>query len=388
MSYPKGEQVMKITNLFAGLLLSTILGVGVSTAVTVNSSNEPIKEVDAASYSGSMAIDLQYQSWGGYWDDANAKIACYVWNSNGAGWTNMITTSSGTHKYIIPYNFSFNPVSSSMHIVRFNSSHSDTPDWNDIWGRSDNHTFGHMIYVYGNNEASVVNHYVGANSDGWAGSWEYTLHNAKMNGNDFQVFGDITFTQNDEFKVVHQTDGGAATYVNSYEAHSSISSFFSVTDNIKCSKAGTYSIYYPSDSKIYITNPDYAAADEWAQYFLSNVGCDSTGASLPSGWSSCATEYSKLNGNSKDIVYGASANVSGTFVEQAVARYDLAVSNHPSLTRFIVNSGDKPRLAENVHVSLVFDEKRTGMITIIVVTSVVALTAIGGYFFFRKRKVN
>ena len=62
MSYPKGEQIMKITHLFAGLFLSTILGVGVSTALAVNNESKNAEEIIAANETYSLSGDFNNYS--------------------------------------------------------------------------------------------------------------------------------------------------------------------------------------------------------------------------------------------------------------------------------------------------------------------------------------
>ena len=229
---------------------------------------------------------------------------------------------------------------------------------------------------------------------GGNGSWADMVYltNVKSNGSHNAEYysTSVTLAVGDEFKI-QVAPYASGDYYGAYSTHSSIEDNFDGdgTNNIEVLVAGTYAFYFDSyEHSLYITKVEIAAADEWAQYFLANVGCDSTGANLPTGWSSCATEYAKLSGAAKNIVYGATAKVDGSYVEQAVARYDLAITNHPSLTKFIVNSSDTPRSAVIKTPIISETVSNSNVIMIVLLVSVISLSGVGGYFFFIKKREN
>ena len=390
---------MRKRNVFAIAIASLALALGVGAGLKTNNVQKAQAET---TYKGSFGIEFQEigtgNNWAYYWDTDDAYVAAYIWKGSSNGWSEMLETTEGTHRYIFEYELNFDPVGSTITLVRYNPVHGATPSWDDTntWAKVENIPFGQLLYVYnnsGNSSVNSINYYIGATSDSWSGSWNYTLHDAKLNSGNFQVFGNISLSATDEFKLVHKTNNGAATYVNGYEAHSSISSYFSVTDNISCSKAGNYAIYYPADGKIYITDHAHADADEWAQYFLNNVGCDANGVNKPTGWDDCATEYGKLSGDAKNLIYPASANENGSFIEKAMARYDWAVSHNSNIKeadRFVKNSSGTVRAASNVvsPLSPIVENNATNVALIIVIVSTISLVALGGFFFIKRKKEN
>ena len=302
--------------------------------------NISIKKVShpAQIYSGSFGIELQQQEWGGYWDDANANLAVYIYKDTNNGWSELIPTTAGTHNYIINYNLGFSPVGATMIVMRYAPS-IKTPTWDagaKQWAKVENIAFGELLYVFGNNEVSSINYYVGAESDSWSCSWGFTLHNVKRENGEWQVFGDIELVANDEFKMVTIIAGGAASYSNSYFAHASLASVFSVpTDNIVCAEANTYRMYYPCESKLYITTLDLAAADEYAEAFLAATAvCDATGETnkiTAQIWGDQKAAFLALRSDTaRGYLTNAVANdgVGATYLEQFGARYNYIVGKY------------------------------------------------------------
>ena len=148
---------------------------------------------------------------------------------------------------------------------------------------------------------------------------------------------------------------------------------------------GMYTVYLIKEDgshwdNIYVELDKNESANKWGSVFMANVGCDPTGVSEPSGWSSCATYYADLSDDTKNVIYAASGSVGGTTLQQAVARYDYAVSHHSSLTKFIVNSSSTPRaVASAINAFSPFnliieDEDNLSTIIIIAASSVALLS--------------
>ena len=75
------------------------------------------------------------------------------------------------------------------------------------------------------------------------------------------------------------------------------------------------------------TNP----ALEYAQTFLAAFTCDSTGANAPTfttSWASLKTTFNNLASPHQTTLRTATANASGTTIEQAMARYDYVVAKY------------------------------------------------------------
>lgn len=368
---------------------------------TINANLDLYAKYTSSVWSGTIHVDLKDT-----WYDAAANYAVLfmdktTYSSEISAWSTYTTgILTGDRLVNISYNIPFEPL--EMTLVRYNSSYTEGqwnttkfPEDGNKWGQTPDVSFSEVIRV---GTTTIEGKNVVYSGYPKVCRWnpsdsDIYLNAVKMNGNRHAEYysTSITLATNQEFKIqIAPYESG--DYSGNYSTHDSLKSSFTGggSSNIKCLTGGTYAFYFDStNNSTFITKVEIAEADEWAQYFLANVGCDATGRNLPTGWSSCATEYGKLSGAAKDIVYGATASEGGTYVEQAVARYDVAVKNHPSLTKFIVNSGDTPRSAAIANVSSIFRSSETSnTILIVVIFSSIALTSIGGYFFLRHRKEN
>lgn len=395
---------MKLKKLIGGLLLSSVLAVGLGISLSNSSSPVEAKAEHSITLGNSGTIYLQLNT--NEWKSNGSKIGLYMFNNNvsKSAWGGLVTPSGSSRFVEYSYSLDFTP--NQCIAFRFDPGVETMGDWcwennrgnSAIWSTTNDTSFNHVVWLgeyykdskWTQSGAYDLNAVVkGGASDSWSvATVDQQLTNVKVNGSDnLEVYGSVSLPANTYFKVVK----GGSTWCGDYTAHSSIQSNLSGggSSNIHNTAAATYEFYFDYDGQTtYLTDPDMAAADEWAQYFMAHVGCDETGVDLPSGWSACATEYGKLSGNAKDIVYKATANPSGNYVEQAVARYDVAVRNHSSLSRFIVDSKDTPRSAAIIINPVAQVASNSGSMIAIIVISSVSIAAIGGYFLFKKKKNN
>ena len=397
---------MKLKNLTIGLALTTLMGVGIFAGLTATSNTvaEEVKAEHSITLGNSGTIYLQLNT--NEWKSSGSQIGLYMFNNSvsRSAWGSLVTPSGSSRFVEYSYSLDFTPTQCIA--FRFDPGVQTMGDWcwennrgnSAIWSTTNDTDFNHVVWLgnyypsskWTESGAYDLNAVVkGGNSDSWSvATVDTQLTHVKVNGSDnLEVYGDVSLPANTYFKVVK----GGSTWCGSYSCHSSIQSNLSGggSSNIHNTAAATYEFYFDYDGETtYITDPDMAAADEWAQYFLAHVGCDSTGENLPSGWSSCASQYASLSGAAKNIVYGASAKVDGSYVEQAVARYDVAVANHSSLTRFIVNSGNTPRSAAIKTPATIETVETSNIVLIVAIVSFISSTGIGGYFFFKKRREN
>lgn len=357
------------------------------------------KYTSHAAWTGTIHVDLRDT-----WSDAAANYAVYfmdktTYPSEIGGWSTYTMGTAANVKLVnISYSLPFEP--KEMTLVRYNSTYSQA-NWNsqkwptdgNRWGQTPDLSVNEVVRVGTTVEDGKNLAYLGYPKVVlWNPSAsDVSLGTVKLNGSNHAEYysTSVTLAANQQFKVqiAPYADGD---YYGNYSTHSSLTSDFSGggSSNIVCKTAGTYAFYFDStNNSTYITKVELAEADEWSQYFLNNVGCDPTGRNVPSGWSSCATEYAKLSGAAKNIVYGATANPSGSYIEQAVARYDQALRSHPSLSHFIVNSGDTPRSAA-INILPTLSIQQSGTTIVIIAISATSLAAVGGYFLFRKKKEN
>ena len=78
---------------------------------------------------------------------------------------------------------------------------------------------------------------------------------------------------------------------------------------------------------------EYITATKFSQVLLSNIACDATGATQPNflngtSWSKFKQYYEMLDAAEQNELRMATANSSGTAIEQAMARYDYIVAKY------------------------------------------------------------
>lgn len=148
------------------------------------------------------------------------------------------------------------------------------------------------------------------------------------------------------------------------------------------------SLYIHSVSIRYL---DYSL-EQWCQDFLDNYSCDSTGTTAPStsDWDDFGLEFLGLDSDLQLIAKNATADEEGTVIEQAMAKYDYVISKYGDLED---EHGAKlydnfiERTVQPLHSTRVNGTINSTAATIVLaVISTISLTAVGGYFFLRKKK--
>ena len=347
----------------------------------------------AADYSGRIFVqkndnDMKY---------TGSKLVAYFFDNNSHNaWGSAVQNDGHTYQ-VYTWTLNFEPTTIIM--LRVNGSWSENNPWTNIYCRTGNVSLSgaDVLWMKGDSGEYTPEKYgtysmettvVSDSGATLASLDEYKVANG---GESLEAFGEVNLSANQKFYIKKTIDGDAK--YNNYTCLDLISSNLKKSgDYIQVTNAADYEFYFDFNGKtLYITDPVIAAADEWAQDFLENVGCDPTGATAPSGWAGEVSRYNSItDGRVKDKIYSATANRTGTYLEQAVYWYDYAIAAHPELTKFIKNSSNVVR-ASNVQVGygpFVSNSQNTNTIAIIVIISLVSVTAIGGFFFIRKRKEN
>lgn len=383
---------MKIKHLISSLLLAGVMSLGVGATFGVR---HEAANVSAATQK-QLVVKFGNQ---GNWNQANAKLGVYVWNNSGNTWTNLVSLDSSKNIYVLNYTLEGTP--NNLIISRQNPI-ATVGSFDTSWAQSSDLSFNEATYIY-------INGWNITSTSGWTVSAQVrsstvpsfgpkqTISTIGLNdsGNP-EVSGKVSLEENEEFKML-AGDGvwsgyyGVADGLDDYFTGGSKTERSDQNPNIVCKQAGDYDFFFDTETKrLWITNDALVAADGWAKLFINNVVCDSTGASLPTGWSANASYYAGISGDAKDIVYGANANVSGSRIEQAVAKYDYAVAHHSSLTRFVVNHSGTPRSVRATSTPIAISPITNSSATVVViVVTLVSLTAIGSFVYIRsKRKEN
>ena len=365
--------------------------VGVS-SLSMQKEAEP---VDAATYTGSIIIKKD--------DDtlkSRTKLVGYLFNDQTNAWGEAVTNNANTYQEY-SWSVSFQPTT----IIILNVENNWASTWDNPWWspkcRTGNVTLSSSDVIWMKNNASesanwgsysLESYVKGGSSDNWSTPTVNTkLSNIKTDGSKIEVYGEVNLPANTYFKTV-KTGVNPQEWIGNYSCHDSIKSNLSTSasGNIHNTNAATYEFYFNFDGNTtYITDPVQASADEWAQDFLSG-GCTST----MTNWSTHATEYGKLSAASKALftAVASGGNENGTYIEQAVARYDLVEVRYgkTAYTEFMGREAAgklTPKAANNIIFN--YGEGNYSLPLVIVIGAIlIAGAATGGYFMIRRRREN
>lgn len=374
---------MKSKALLIGLCLVSLSAAGVSASLALRS-KEPV-EAKADTVEGTVTIDTTIN-----WSSAACKIAVYFYDDTVTpkleGWSNLVYLNSGYGETEVSYSLGFTP--KNMIAVRYDPVATET-GWNNKWNQTNDLPFGDHIRITDANWGET-NDYAVVKGGPSGGTWTdlKILDDIKLNGShNCEYFSEtVSLNEGDSFKIVF---GG--TYYASYSLGDGVKSTdFSGGgyDDINVNTDGTYAFFFNAATKnVHIANPTVAAADEWAESFLNNVGCDPDGVDLPTGWSIVAATY-PINPDVRDYIYEADAVEHGTYTESAMYIYDWAMIHHPSLEGFVC---DRNGTLRTPHLNLnptsnMFAENNGTAIAVIVLIGCTAFISGTAYLMLRKRK--
>ena len=366
------------------ILLTTafVVALGVGIAVGAHHEQKALK-VEAATTTSRLIAKLGNI---GKWSENNAKLCAYLTDDTHTYWTSLQTLSSDKAMYAFEYAVTFTPT--KLIWVRMDPA-ATAGNWGQKWNQTGDLALADATYLQDewNPSAAQCNQWTVRGDVYTSSSWatpkvSFNVSTVEIvNGNEPQVSGKVTLALNEEFKVANAADG---VWSGFYDCPSALDSAFSGgskeqldgSGNIKCLIPGTYDFYFNTETKkIWISRQDIVDADGWASYFLDNVGCDSTGVNLPTGWNLCKTAYNNLSNDAKDYVYAGKADKDGDNLGRALARYEVAVKNHSSLEKFIKNSGGTVRpVSANYGSANIESESNDSMILIIVIASISAIS--------------
>lgn len=342
---------------------------------------------------------------GNQWAEADCNISVYFFDDANSykGWGSYVSAPKDTFEVDISYNFEWTPV--NMVAVRYNPNYTAASWANDPWNNdgkwnqapaSGGYAFSDHIAITDWSTGDVEYPYVASSAVGFGN--KMNLEGVKLNGsNHFEYYSDsVTFAENEAFKVVFKNE-----WCNGYSLGDVVAGNFSRENDgadIKCLVAGTYSIYFDSDSKnIHITDPVLAAADKWAQDFL-NGQCSGS----KSNWGTAASDFDALSSDAKallvnEIHISNDANAD-TYIKQAIQRYDYVLqrfgignanTDEGGYQDFMGRvSGGKLSLAPIGYRNTISEEVTDSNVVTILFITITLLAAATGFLVIRRRKHN
>ena len=175
---------------------------------------------------------------------------------------------------------------------------------------------------------------------------------------------------------------------------------------VRCTESGAYTVYLKKGSgewhNVWISRNEEASAKHFAQLFnnaVSNICLGITGGSkdlddLKSVWGNSTStglygDYTDYSSATKAYFTGATSTSDGDILA-CIVRYDYVVNKYGTnaLPNFFQRNNSYPANAQRIGLlNGIMDPKATGTVAIIVViSSLVAIGAFAGYFFYKKKK--
>ena len=139
---------------------------------------------------------------------------------------------------------------------------------------------------------------------------------------------------------------------------------------------------------------DDTRASYYGTYFLSQITCSGSGSitSTSTNWTNVKNEYKQhLSTEVEGKVWTSSAAATGTDLVKAMYRYDYIVfhKGYSGYDDFINRATSSGKSFSNINISpLIFGKKVNEYLIPLIIVSLVGVTTIGGYFFYKRRKEN
>lgn len=399
---------MKKLKAIIGVLASSLMlgaAVGISTIQNI----QEAQPVEAAS-NFIVGSTLFFRSTLGWWYDASAATYAYFYNDS--------TSTNYWQKMNYNYfsdNFAWCTVPSgtwpNVIFVRTNGG----SGWGNKWNQTVNLSAG-------SGDCFVVS---GGSGDSCTGSWSTfssqqtwkvgvgsTLSSALSYRNDSEgaVFYSTSVTLVKDSSLYIHRDAGTGTegwFKSQYfeeGASSGIGKGYikknSDDQDATCLKSGDLEFYVKMNSQLVWTQvPSATEADEYAQTFLDTIKCTGSATNFNinvwnkvSGTGSMEYKFEQLTTGAKSLLTNASASQSGSNIQKCVARYDYILGKygygtasgkyHDFMSRTPIQFN---ALKVDILSPLMESNGGSSALVIIIVTTI-SVTAIGGYFFLRKRK--
>ena len=190
---------------------------------------------------------------------------------------------------------------------------------------------------------------------------------------------------NGEWSITCQNDASGARNVMQYNPNNGNPIF-------ACYASADAEKY--ENMSVYLFKTYSQEASEYAETFIKGSGNAGTCAATKSAWSTLATSYGQLTDGCKNLFeeeeHQDSKNFDGSTeysVTHAVARYDqvLIANGTSSYNDFIGRTAPGGKLPLS-RVSSIFENQNNSIITIIIIISMISITAFAGYMVLRKRK--
>ena len=393
---------MKKLSIFKLFATVTLAATG-AFAVGASLSNKKAEAVSAIGSGDTIYVNLN-SNWQGQISNS-VSLWMHCWNTNNdATDVEFSNVSANVYSATLP--------SSCNNIIFFRSNAGTVGNW---WDQSADLVLSNILtggnnvvkqgdgwtFVVGDTEEYRPEKAAGSAylRGSWSGGWADFTHQMTVSG-DVCSINNVLLSAGEQIKVVKLD---SYNYVKWYDASSlsgnSDATF--VSPNVTINTTGRYNISVNTSTKVYTVNVyedlDLNAAIAFCDDFETSMAkyCPIAGteddkgtAKLVSEWSSFATRYSSsLSQQAKDyLLEGENSSVEK--ITDFTDKYDSILSDYYSLL------SSYNFLSRTVaHQSRIINEQllnnsSTKTIAIVIIVSLVSITAIGGYFFIKRRQEN
>jgi len=368
-------------------LCTAVLALGVGVALnSVNSSKEVKAATETTVYYAISDADK-----GSYTLKANVNR-----KGDGDDWKQYDMTSTGKKYGTLPiYSCSFTDLYDGLGCLQFQLY--DGSKW--ISQKEAINTWTKVSVYNGKlwdaDTKSWVNQYKsGRYIVGLGGNWdiEHAIYMSKINDKEYSASTSVAY--GDTFKIAYYNGSSLESYYGYPDITPNAQAYVyfgnSTDNNIKCYAEGTYAFYftdgnYDTDYKISCAYNGTLTAQHLSAKLMSygahNPTSGDTNACRDGRFTTCKTIYNGLSDVEKTTFQGYASSSEDQF-NHAYQRY-CAWSRANGEEPFTGNS-----ISPSIFNVLNSDGEATISIIIIVVVSVVSLTAICGFFYYKKRKQN
>ena len=271
-----------------------------------------------------------------YSDSSTANV------SNYASYTGYDLSTAGNYTVTVSYSEGNVTKSATYGITVVASALGTSPYENGV---------AYKMYFESTNTTPSVNYYFTGDLDGYYGTTSSTAEDGvdvyfEANGNGQNIYFEVSGVKYYFYVAVSGTHYNFKFDLNEapeiawvYDQANGCMAYPISSVNYTFGNYGNRTLFaaysltaYPNNYKVQFeaslqTNP----ALEYAQTFLAAFTCDSTGANAPTfttSWASLKTTFNNLAGPHQTTLRTATANASGTTIEQAMARYDYVVAKY------------------------------------------------------------
>ena len=388
---------MKMKHLFAGLVATLALGAATTAGVLASrkESTKPLEEANALSAlnlpdvaSGKTRYFLDMRGFSD-WYSSNATFKLHYWDGSNNVYTKAV---KGADQFwyadvTMPNN------ATGYKFVRFDSSGNTT--WNEgAWNTTFTNNYYRPSGWTAGTWSRVYTDWTIYSSTGGSWSDTFTFTDSKLDGDGLQYYSTtVSLTAGQKFKIRSATGNiwlgfnKLGTY-NNTSANEKGYLTGEGDGDITVTATAQYEIYVkPYDQSLWAQISSQEEAKAYAQDFIDNMTCSGAGSVTAAAgtWSTYSTRFTNnLTSGARSLLKEASANEGGSTLEQCAARYDEIIIKHGT-TEYPDFMDRKPGNASGSRTLNAIPATEAAVPATVAVVGMVSMTAVGGFFFLKKK---